>query len=71
MTRARLNFEGGKCLSLEVRLPGKPGMPAETVVRVVPELVGAGLLSLTDRMILNQLAERVEKLAQQLSQEVA
>ena len=61
--RTRINFEGGKCLSIEVRIPGAPGQPAENIIRVVPELVGAGLLSMTDRMSLSLLADRVERLA--------
>lgn len=65
--RAYLAFEDGYCKGLSVKVERKTGPVSSWVEADVPALIERALLSATDRMILEKLASRVEKLAGQLS----
>lgn len=58
---AAIHFCDGKCTGLA--FPDDPGRRTYTVA----ELASLGLLSFSDRLILDQLAQRVEKLSGQLN----
>ncbi len=60
--KARLEFDGGQCGVLAIEVVDELGDPC-TRLYSMQTLAARGLLSLTDRMILNTLAERVERLA--------
>jgi hypothetical protein len=58
---ACLFFRDGRLVGLEVTTDGQDGH-----LFTIPQLVAKSLLSITDRMILDQIAARVDKLVRQL-----
>lgn len=58
---ACLFFRDGRLVGLEVTQDGRDGR-----LFTIPQLVAKSLLSITDRMILDQIAARVDKLVRQL-----
>lgn len=65
---ARLRFQAGKCTSLEVVMKHNDGTAAHTKSVSVADLAAYDMLSMTDRMILDRLAARVETLAQSIAE---
>lgn len=63
---ARLRFADGRCTGLEISLKHNNGGAATIKQVSIAELVNYDLLSITDRMILDKLAARVDQLARLL-----
>jgi hypothetical protein len=61
--RAYLSFEDGRCQGVRVKMERKDGPVTPWAEADMAELVARGLLSVTDRMILQKIGERVERMA--------
>jgi hypothetical protein len=69
MSRAELRFTAGRCEGLKL-VHFVSGTEQSSQVLTVAQLAARGLLTITDRIILDQLAVRVDQLTRRLAAEV-